>query len=118
MEVNWYLIVFGVIQVLNVAGATAGAMAWAVYIKRAHRVELNDMDAAHQIQLREIDGAYARDRINMQEAISDLQAQIKFLTTFFNARGFNIPQPPPSVVNVAGDYNNAGDTVAGGKGPR
>lgn len=80
------------------------------------------MAAAHRIQLREIDSAYARERIDMQESIRALEAQIKFLTGYLNSRGFNIPTPmpqiPPVVNNIAGDYNNAGDTVAGGKGPR
>lgn len=123
MAIDGYLVLFAAGQIINVAGAVIGAASWAVYTRRQHRNELNDMAAAHKIQLREIDSAYARERIDMQESIRALEAQIKFLTGYLNSRGFNIPTPmppvPPSVTNnIAGDYNNAGDTVAGVKGPR
>lgn len=123
MTLDWYLVVFGAVQVLNVAGAVIGAVSWIEFLKRQYQREKNEMSAAYEIQVREIDGAYARDRLSMQESIDALQAQIKFLTGYLNSRGFNIPNPmpqvPPSVTNnIAGDYNNAGDTVAGGKGPR
>ena len=122
MALDWYLVVFGAVQVLNVAGAVLGSLSWVEFIRRQYQREKDDMSAAYEIQVREIDGAYARDRLSMQESIDALQAQIKFLTGYLNSRGFNIPTPmpqnPPSVTNIAGDYNNAGDTVAGGKGPR
>lgn len=122
-SLDWYIVLFAGVQVLNVAGAVIGAASWAVYTRRQHRNELEDMAAAHRVQLREIDSAYARERIDMQESIRALEAQIKFLTGYLNSRGFNIPTPmpqiPPNVTNnIAGDYNNAGDTVAGGKGQR
>lgn len=124
MTLDVYLVIFGAVQVLNLAGLVIGAIVWAVAAERRHKRELKDqadeMAEAYKVQLREIDNAYAQDRISMQDEIRDLKSWLNIVTNILNARGIPVPavpQPPASVIN-AQELNIGGDFVGGTKGPR
>ena len=85
---------------------------------------------AYKIQLRELDSFNAAERRRLQDEIDALKKHVvvlqsqrdadwAMLRSVLSERGISVPKAAPPVINnIAGDYNNAGDTVAGGKGPR
>lgn len=99
--------------------------------KASYERDRADDAEAYKIQLRELDSFNAAERRRLQDEIDALKNHVvilqsqrdadwAMLRSVLSERGISVPKAAPPIVtnNIAGNYNNAGDTVAGGKGPR